>query len=57
MTTTIRRTPHFHLHSVTSTARAIFIATLCVFVLIAFLVDVQRGASRPDRADPVELRT
>jgi hypothetical protein len=57
MTTAIRRTPRFHLHSATSTARAIFLAALCAFIVTAFLVDVQRDVSRPGRADAVELRT
>jgi hypothetical protein len=57
MTTTSRPTPYFTVRSAISTARAIFVAGLCAFIITAFLVDVQRGASRPGRADAVELRT
>jgi hypothetical protein len=39
---------HFTVHSATSTVRAIFIAALCAFIVTAFLIDVQRGVSRPD---------
>jgi hypothetical protein len=50
-------TPTFTVRSGLSTARAIFIAAFCAFIVTAFLVDVQRGASRPDAASTVEQRT
>jgi len=56
MTTTTRTTPHFTVRSATSTGRAIFIAALCAFIVTSFLIDVQRGASRPD-APVAEQRT
>jgi hypothetical protein len=50
MTTTTRSTPTFSVRSAsaTSTARTIFVAALCAFIASSFLIDVQRGASRPD---------
>jgi hypothetical protein len=56
MTTAARRAPHFTVRSATSTARAIFLAALCAFIVTAFLVDVQRGVTRPD-APVAEQRT
>jgi hypothetical protein len=56
MTTTARRTPHFTVRSATSTARAVFLAALCAFIVTSFLIDVQRGVSRPD-APVAELRS
>jgi hypothetical protein len=57
MTTTTRSTPHFTVRSASSTARAIFIAALCAFIVTAFLVDVQRGVSHPDGPPAAELRS
>jgi hypothetical protein len=57
MTSSTHTAPHFHVHSATSTARAIFIAALCAFIVTAFLVDVQRGVSRPDAASAAEQRS
>jgi hypothetical protein len=48
MTTATRSTPHFTVRSATSTARAIFLAALCAFIVTSFLIDVQRGVTRPD---------
>ncbi len=48
MTAPSRPAPMFTIRSATSAAHAIFLAALCAFLLTAFLVDVQRGASRPD---------
>ncbi len=56
MTTSTRTTPTFTVRAGTSNARALFIAALCAFIVTSFLVDVQRGASRPD-APAAELRT
>jgi hypothetical protein len=56
MTTTARRAPHFVVRSATSTARAIFLAALCAFIVTSFLIDVQRGVTRPD-APAAEQRT
>ena len=57
MTTSTRSAPHFTVRSGTSNARAFLIAALCAFIVTAFLVDVQRGAS-PSGADAqVELHT
>jgi hypothetical protein len=55
MTTSTRTTPTFTVRSGTSSARALFIAALCAFIVTSFLVDVQRGASSPSAA--AELRT
>jgi hypothetical protein len=57
MTATTRNAPHFSVHSAASTGRAIFIAALCAFIVTAFLVDLQRGASGPATSDSSELRT
>ena len=57
MTTFTRTTPSFTVRSGLSNARAIFLAALCALILTAFLVDVQRGVSRPDGATAVEQRT
>jgi hypothetical protein len=57
MTTSTRTAPTFTVRSGLSTARAVFIAALCAFIVTAFLVDVQRGASRPGADTPAELRT
>jgi len=58
MTTSTRTTPHFAVRSssATSTARTIFVAALCAFIVTSFLIDVQRGGSRPD-APVAEQRT
>jgi hypothetical protein len=48
MTSSTHTAPHFPVRSATSTARAIFIAALCAFIVTSFLIDVQRGVSRPD---------
>jgi hypothetical protein len=49
--------PHFTVRSGTSSARALFIAALCAFIVTAFLVDVQRGSSPSGTPAQVELRT
>ena len=58
MTTSTRSAPHFTVRtsSATSAARTIFVAALCAFIVTSFLIDVQRGASRPD-APVAEQRT
>ena len=55
--TSTSTTPHFTVRSGFSSARALFIAALCAFIVTSFLVDVQRGASRPEAASPAELRS
>jgi hypothetical protein len=57
MTTSTRSAPHFTVRSGSSSARALFIAALCAFIVTAFLVDVQRGASPSGAPAQVELRT
>jgi hypothetical protein len=57
MTTTTRSTPSFTVHSATATARAVFLAALCAFIVTAFLIDVQRGASGGSGQESAELRT
>jgi hypothetical protein len=56
MTTTTQTTPHFTVRS-GSSARALFIAALCAFIVTSFLIDLQRGASSPDASTQVEQRT
>ena len=48
--------PHFTVRSGLSTARAVFLAALCAFIVTAFILDVQQGAS-PSGAAQAELRT
>ena len=55
MTTSTRSTPHFTVRSGSSSA--LLIAALCAFIVTAFLVDVQRGASPSGASAQVELRT
>jgi hypothetical protein len=57
MTTTNSSAPTFTVRSGRSTYRGLLIAALCVFIAAAFLVDVQRGASRYGAANSVEQRT
>jgi hypothetical protein len=57
MTASTRATPTFTVHSASSTARAVFIAALCAFILTAFLVDVQHGATAREAASASEPRT
>jgi hypothetical protein len=57
MTTSTRSAPHFTVRSGTSNARAFLIAALCAFIVTAFLVDVQRGASPSGAGAQVELHT
>jgi hypothetical protein len=56
MTTSTRTAPTFTVRSGLSGARALFITALCAFIVTAFLVDVQRGVSRPDASSSVEQR-
>jgi len=55
MTTTTQTTPHFTVRS-GSSARALFIAALCAFIVTSFLVDLDRGAPAAGAAQ-VEQRT
>lgn len=57
MTTAASRAPTFTVRSGFSTYRSLLIAALCVFIAAAFLIDVQRGASRYGAANQVEERT
>jgi hypothetical protein len=57
MTTSTRSAPHFTVRSGLFTARGLLIAALCVFIVTAFLVDVQRGVSPSGTTAQVELRT
>jgi hypothetical protein len=57
MTTTTRNAPHFHVRSGASSARALFIAALCAFIVTAFLIDVQRGVHGPGAPEAAELRS
>jgi len=57
MTTSTRSAPHFTVRSNHSGARAFLIAALCAFIVTAFLVDVQRGASPSGATAQVEQRT
>lgn len=45
---------HFHVPSATSTAHAIFLASLCAFLIAAFLIDLHRGVTRRDTATAAE---
>jgi hypothetical protein len=56
MTTATRTAPTFTVRSGLSNVRAFLIAALCTFIVIAFLVDVQRGASSSQAAS-VEQRS
>jgi hypothetical protein len=47
--------PRFTVRSGSSSA--LLIAALCAFIVTAFLVDVQRGVSRPDAPVAAEQRT
>jgi hypothetical protein len=49
--------PRFTVRSGTSSARFFFIVAFCAFIVTAFIIDVQRGASNPDASAQVELRT
>jgi hypothetical protein len=57
MTTANRTAPTFTVRTGLSNARALFIASLCAFIVTAFLVDVQRGALAPGQATSVEQRS
>ncbi len=57
MTTSTSSNPHFTVRSGLSTARAVFLAALCAFIVTAFIVDVNRGASSPAAPAAAELRT
>jgi hypothetical protein len=55
--TTTHDAPHFTVRSGFSTARGVFIAALCAFIVTAFLIDVQHGTHRHGAAETVEQRT
>jgi hypothetical protein len=57
MTTSTSSAPHFTVRSGSSSVRAFFIAAFCAFIVTAFLVDVQRGASSSGTDAQAELRT
>ena len=49
--------PRFAVRSGLSTARAVFIAALCAFIVTAFVIDVQHGVPRHGVSASVEQRT
>ena len=49
--------PHFTVRSGSSSVRALFIAAFCAFIVTAFIVDVNSGASSPTAPVAAELRT
>jgi hypothetical protein len=55
MMTATHTAPTFTVRTGTSNVRGLFIAALCAFIVTAFLVDVQRGASSSQAAS-VEQR-
>jgi len=55
--TTTHDAPHFTVRSGFSTARGVFVAALCAFIVTAFIIDVQHGAHRHVAVDSVEQRT
>jgi len=57
MTTDTRSSPTFSLRAGSSGRRGLFIAALCLFMGVAFLLDVQRGVTRRATAASVVEQT